>query len=116
MDKRLIVCVSALIQNDADETLLIKRAPHDTFPNVWELPGGKVEFGEDPSTALAREIYEETGMNLFATHPVNVKSQMSDDGSKQIIRIIYKCIPLVDESIYLSPDHTDFRWEKEYKA
>ncbi|GMT45804.1 MAG: DNA mismatch repair protein MutT [bacterium] len=29
--------------------------------NKWELPGGKVEFGEPPQNAIEREILEETG-------------------------------------------------------
>jgi 8-oxo-dGTP pyrophosphatase MutT (NUDIX family) len=30
----------------------------------WELPGGKLELGEDPTTCLIREINEETGWNV----------------------------------------------------
>ncbi|KAK5635039.1 hypothetical protein RRF57_010751 [Xylaria bambusicola] len=46
--------------------LLLKRAPHEPyFPNVFELPSGKVD-PSDPTlkSALIREVHEETGLNV----------------------------------------------------
>ena len=45
--------------------LLLKRASRESFlPNLWELPSGKVDQGEDLSTALTREVFEETGLSI----------------------------------------------------
>ena len=41
--------------------LLSRRRADQPMPNQWELPGGKVEPGESPVEALAREIEEELG-------------------------------------------------------
>ena len=42
--------------------LLAKRSANRTFyPNVWDLPGGHIEVGESPKTALVREFEEELG-------------------------------------------------------
>lgn len=46
---------------EAGKILLIKksRGPHK---GKWDLPGGTIEFGEEPYEALIREFHEETGL------------------------------------------------------
>jgi 8-oxo-dGTP diphosphatase len=50
--------VGAVIVSD-ERVLAAKRGPSGSLPNMWEFPGGKVEDGESPQEALAREIGEE---------------------------------------------------------
>jgi len=58
------VVVAAVIER-ADRRLLIgQRRRTDTSPLKWEFPGGKVEEGESPEAALARELREELGATL----------------------------------------------------
>jgi 8-oxo-dGTP diphosphatase len=42
--------------------LICQRKYHDAFPGKWEFPGGKIETGEEPQAALARELGEELGI------------------------------------------------------
>jgi 8-oxo-dGTP diphosphatase len=42
--------------------LVCRRAADQAHPLEWEFPGGKVEPGEDPRAALARELGEELGI------------------------------------------------------
>jgi 8-oxo-dGTP diphosphatase len=44
--------------------LLARRPPGKLLPLKWEFPGGKVEPGEPPAAAIAREIYEELGCEI----------------------------------------------------
>lgn len=44
-----------------DKILLIHKA-RGAYKGHWDLPGGRLEFGEQPETALHREIEEETGL------------------------------------------------------
>lgn len=57
---RLLVCAGLIWLG---EQLLVSRRPlHAQHgPGALELPGGKIERGEDPRTALARELREEWG-------------------------------------------------------
>ncbi len=61
-EDRLFV-VAALIENKG-RVLLSQRRADQTFPLAWEFPGGKVEAGETPEEALAREIREELGCRI----------------------------------------------------
>eukprot|EP00088_Acartia_fossae_P027558 TRINITY_DN2829_c0_g1_i3.p1 TRINITY_DN2829_c0_g1~~TRINITY_DN2829_c0_g1_i3.p1 ORF type:complete len:320 (-),score=36.70 TRINITY_DN2829_c0_g1_i3:126-1085(-) len=59
------VGVVALIQSADNKVLLTRRAAHmRTFPSTWVPPGGHIEPGETLAEALAREVFEETGINI----------------------------------------------------
>jgi mutator protein MutT len=53
--------VAAVIERDG-LILIGQRKSSGRHPLKWEFPGGKVEPGEDPHTALARELREELGI------------------------------------------------------
>jgi 8-oxo-dGTP diphosphatase len=58
------IIVAGVIER-ADRRLLIgQRMKNDTSPLKWEFPGGKIERGETPEEALARELFEEAGATL----------------------------------------------------
>jgi len=45
--------------------LICQRTRHQPFPLKWEFPGGKIESGETPRTALRRELEEELGIDAI---------------------------------------------------
>ncbi|KAH7014453.1 NUDIX hydrolase domain-like protein, partial [Microdochium trichocladiopsis] len=51
--------------------LLVQRAPHDSMPLRWEVPGGGCDE-EDPSIlySCARELFEETGLKAVGVGPL----------------------------------------------
>ena len=58
------VVVTAVIERSDRRLLICQRRRTDTSPLKWEFPGGKVEPGESPEAALARELREELAVTL----------------------------------------------------
>ena len=61
-ETRVIVEVVAAVIERADLILIGQRKPRGRHGLKWEFPGGKVEAGEEPRAALARELREELGI------------------------------------------------------
>jgi 8-oxo-dGTP diphosphatase len=53
-----------------DEVLIGQRRPEQPMALKWEFPGGKIEAGETPEQALARELDEELGIQATIGPPV----------------------------------------------
>jgi 8-oxo-dGTP diphosphatase len=54
--------VAAVIRREDGRLLITQRLAGDTLGGYWEFPGGKVDPGEEPRAALARELREELGV------------------------------------------------------
>lgn len=59
-----------VIQNERGEVLVSQRQAGKRYAGFWEFPGGKLEPGETPADALARELKEELGLRVEAAHPL----------------------------------------------
>lgn len=107
------VGVKAIIQNSDGSHLFLKRTSlvsTDTQEVSWDIPGGRINPGEQLIDALRREIKEETGHSL-RSEPLLLAAQDIIISAKDlhVIRLTY----LVKEnipSIALSDEHDDFRW------
>ena len=76
------VLVVAVALVDADDRVLIAKRPEGkTMAGLWEFPGGKVNPGELPETALVRELLEELGIDITESclAPVTFASHLYDD-------------------------------------
>jgi ADP-ribose pyrophosphatase YjhB (NUDIX family) len=71
------VAVGAVVRR-GDEILLIRRA-RGTAVGQWSIPGGRVEFGEGLKSALAREVLEETGLEVKVRRFLGWAERMGDD-------------------------------------
>jgi len=63
MEKKNIRVVAAVIEKEG-KYLITQRRKTAVLPNLWEFPGGRVEEGEDDTTALKREIMERLDVEI----------------------------------------------------
>lgn len=61
---------AGVVADGAGRILVALRAPHLHQGGLWEFPGGKLERGETPRQALARELLEELGVVVEAARPL----------------------------------------------
>lgn len=77
-----LVLVSAVALIDPDGRVLLAQRPEGKpMAGLWEFPGGKVEPGESPETALVRELHEELGIDTWNSclAPISFASHAYDD-------------------------------------
>jgi len=65
---RVEVAAAVILREDG-RFLLGQRPAGKVYAGYWEFPGGKVEPGEAPLAALARELHEELGITVRTAHP-----------------------------------------------
>ena len=78
-----IVSVAVGVLRDPERRVLVtRRAPHAHQGGLWEFPGGKLEPGESVLEALARELWEELGIEIEGSEPL--LSVEHDYGDKRV--------------------------------
>ena len=109
--ERPIVAVGAVIL-DGDRVLLIQRA-HEPLKGEWSLPGGAVDVGEPLAVALAREVREETSLDVTVGPLVEVLDSVRRDAAGRVeyhyVIIDYLCRVRGGAAVSGS-DAADVRW------
>lgn len=108
------VSIRAIIRKDG-KTLLLRRANgREAIVGKFELPGGKVAYGEQPDEALARRLQEATGLSIQTKQLFDVITYIDhDDRDTQYVFILY-LVSLVaaGSKIRLSQNYDRYVWEK----
>lgn len=79
--------------NDADELLMIRRFRFIVDRWLWELPGGYVEDGEDPTVAAGRELEEETGWRSASVeHLVTFEPMVGAASAPNLVYVARDCV------------------------
>lgn len=107
MEPRRISVVAAVIERGG-QVLICQRKISAAHALQWEFPGGKVEPGEEPSQALARELREELGIEA-AIGPELLRYSYQYPGRSPILLIFFRVTEFSGEPQNL--DFEEIRWE-----
>lgn len=111
-----VITACAFIHHEFDgveKVFLPRRAATKKFlPGVYELPGGHIDFGEEPVVGLKREIDEEFGMKVEIGDPFYVFTYTNKIKGSQSIEVIYFAKFINEFSVITlnSEDHSEFGW------
>jgi mutator protein MutT len=108
---RPIVAVGAVIV-DGGRVLLVRRG-QEPLKGRWSLPGGAVEVGETLVDALAREVGEETGIQIHIGPLVEVLDIVHRDQGGRVqyhfVVVDYLCRPMT-QTLRCGSDADEARW------
>ena len=103
----MVQVVAGIIERQG-RFLICRRKPEQSHPLKWEFPGGKVEPGETPEQALARELQEELGI-LGAAGQEITRYQHTYPGRDTILLIFFRVTQFGGEPRNLI--FHEMRWE-----
>jgi ribonuclease HI len=108
------VATRALIRKDGKTLLLRRAAGREAILSKYELPGGKLAYGEQPDEAIERCIKEATGLTVQTTQLFDVLTYIDhDDRDMQYVFILY-LVSLTSNGakIRLSQNYDRYVWNK----
>jgi ADP-ribose pyrophosphatase YjhB (NUDIX family) len=91
-----------VVIDDAGRVLLCRLSPDELDVGKWTLPGGGLDFGEDPAVAAVRELQEETGLVGRITDLLGVDGRLypprpGRDLPLHAVRVVYRVEPVIAE-------------------
>ncbi|UCD88495.1 MAG: (deoxy)nucleoside triphosphate pyrophosphohydrolase [Desulfobacterales bacterium] len=101
-----IIRVTAAIMVNDGMMLIAKRKPTARLPNLWELPGGKVEPNETPEECLKRELREEFDIDVTVGENLGSNIHTYDFGTIELMAFRANW----DDGNLILRDHEEIRW------
>jgi ADP-ribose pyrophosphatase YjhB (NUDIX family) len=85
------------------DTVLLVQDPRGGT-DVWELPGGRMNIGEDPKVAIQREFFEEMGSAVEIGSVVHMEQFIQGNENAQAFVIVYKATLVHPEQAFVLSD------------
>lgn len=98
---------------DGIEFLLLKRAPYQYYPNLWQMVSGKIKDSEKAYETALREIKEETGLSPHQLWIApNINSFYSPDDEYISLIPVFAAKVDFDSIVKISNEHSEYKWLK----
>ena len=104
----MTIVVAAAVVIEHGRVLLTQRKRGTHLEGLWEFPGGKVEDGEDPRDALARELREELGVEVEAGEILEVTFHRYEE--KSVLLLFYAATRRAGSPEPRAIDVAAFQW------
>lgn len=106
--KPLVLSVKVVIRDASGRCLLLKRSLRSKGnPGKWDLPGGKVDPGENFTQGILREVAEETGLTISIQRVGGVAE--SESPTNKVVYLILEG-RLESGQVQLSSEHDEYVW------
>jgi 8-oxo-dGTP diphosphatase len=102
----MIRVTCAIIRNEEEEVLVVRRSENSDHPLKWEFPGGKLKERETAEECIIREVMEELSLEVVIIS--RLADVEYDYGIKHILLIPFVCDTLNDLPVL--SEHIDFKW------
>ena len=106
---QIAVANKAVIKAKGKYLVLLKSDLEDVAPNSYDLPGGRMSYGEKPEESLKREVKEEVGLEIEIRGVTDVWSFIMEEKRLELVGITWACVSQ-DAKVKLSPEHSSFEW------
>lgn len=99
--------IHVLIKKD-DKFLVLKTSKiKKEEPETWDLPGGSIEFGEQPIDAAIRETREEAGIDVDVNRIIGVWAlEAKGNWSVELIALG----TTKNDNVVVSSEHSEYMW------
>ena len=128
MSRKVLAAVKGVIL-DKDNNFLIIKQQINSRNYTWDIPGGKIEYGENPYKTLIREVKEEVFLDIEIEKPLGMWWFINEKLNSQIVCNTFLCNLRSNNQLIdltknpASENLTEFKWvskkeflSEEYRA
>ncbi len=101
--------VVRMILKQSDKILILKRSNTSHKPGCWNIPGGKVDFGDSIAGTCKKELKEETNLDLVSCKLLGYQDTLPEPEAEKHYLNLYFEVEF-SGSIKLNEESSEYKW------